>query len=494
VGWCWEWANRRAYVFSRCVQPVECAANPTRRVRLEPLRRGPQKRRLRDMHRRHRRRTSAERWAQVTAIVALTAFVVGVYVVVVLGVGALIGSTDSPRVSLSVFATAIVALGFEPVRRWTTRVATGLFHSSGFSPYDVLSHFSETVTGGYATDDIPDRMVRLLVDGTHAKWGELWLMVQGRLVLAARWPAAAADADDAPVPAADGGARSGDGRREMTVRHGGQVYGVFRLQERAGLPLSSVEERLFTGLAAQAGQVLRLVGLRADLTARRSELESRTVELQASRERLIAAQDGERRRLERDIHDGAQQHLVALAVNLRLVETVAAKDPERAARLLARQADAARAATETLSRLAGGMYPKHLADAGLGPALQSAVAASPVPVVVIDELPRRQPEPVETALYFFAMEAVQNAAKHAAASSIRVELTGDADLAQVVVVDDGTGFAMTSADPAGGGRGLANMHDRIDAVGGIVTVDSAPGHGTRVTAGVPVLVTAAVVA
>src|SRR4051794_30476223 len=255
-------------------------------------------------------------------------------------------------------------------------------------------------------------MVRLLAEGTSAEWAQVWLTVQGRLQLAASWPPGVAATEVVPRPA--GGARdlTGAGRRAVTVRHGGQAYGVFRLQERAGHELSSVEERLFTGLAAQAGLVLRLVSLRTELAERHEELEARASELQQSRERLIAAQDDERRRLERDIHDGAQQHLVALAVNLRVVESVAAKDSARAAGILRAQVKAAREATETLSQLSRGMYPRELADAGLAPALRSAVVGTAVPVHVVDDA-RRLPGDVEAALYFFAMEAVQNAAKHA---------------------------------------------------------------------------------
>ena len=137
--------------------------------------------------------------------------------------------------------------------------------------------------------------------------------------------------------------------------------------------LTAVEERLFAGLAAQAGLVLRLVGLRAELEDRHEELVARADELKASRERLIETQDAERRRLERDIHDGAQQHLVALTVNLRLAQTIAARSPERVASVLAEQADAARVAIETLSSLSRGIYPRLLADEGLVPALRFAV-------------------------------------------------------------------------------------------------------------------------
>src|SRR4051794_23898372 len=436
---------------------------------------------------------ASDRWVRVTAVVGLAGFVVGVYVVIVVGGDALLGRTGSPSVLLSVVATAVVALAFDRVSRWTQDPAARLLHRNGASPYDVLSHFSETVTGGYSTDELPTRMVRLLAEGTNAEWAQVWLRVQGRLQLAASWPPAVATSDVVPQPTSGGRDLTADGRRAVIVRHGGQAYGVFRLQEREGVELSSVEERLFTGLAAQAGLVLRLVGLRAELAARHEDLAARAAELQLSRDRLIAAQDDERRRLERDIHDGAQQHLVALAVNLRVVETVAAKDPARAAGILHAQADAAREAIETLSRLSRGMYPRQLADAGLAAALRAGVTGTAVPVDIVDETSRRLPDDVEAAFYFFAMEAIQNAAKHAQASRVTVRLDSGDTGTTVTVVDDGVGFApgdvaAIAANGSGGGAGsgLSNMRDRIDAVGGSVTFASERGNGTSVIASVPV--------
>jgi signal transduction histidine kinase len=429
---------------------------------------------------------------RVVVLGGLAGFVVTTYVVVVLGGGALVGQTDSPDLTLSVLATAVVALGFEPVQHRLEQAARRLVDGGTPTPYDVLSRFSETVTGGYTTEELPDRMATVLGEGTGAEWTQVWLTVQDRLALAATWPPGAADdatPTEPPEPVDDARDATGDRRRALPVRHGGQVLGVFRLQERPDRPLTTVEERLFSGLAAQAGLVLRLVGLRAELAARHDDLVARAAELRASRERLIETQDAERRRLERDIHDGAQQHLVALAVNLRLAETVAARSPERAARVLADQAVAAREAIETLSQLSRGIYPRLLADDGLVPALRAAVATSPVPVTV-EAGPGRPPAGVEAALYFFAMEAVQNAAKHAAASAVTVRLTlageGAAERWRLTVTDDGAGFDAAGAEAAGGGAGLANMRDRLDAVGGSVRLVSRPGEGTAVVAEVPV--------
>jgi signal transduction histidine kinase len=432
-----------------------------------------------------------DRRARLLVWAGLAGFVVGVYVVVVLGGGALIGRTDSPNLALSVLATAVVALGFERVQEPLEEASRRLVAGGTPSPYDVLSRFSETVTGGYATEELPGRMAQLLAQGTGARWAQVWLTVHDRASLAATWPPDA-DADPSP-PDPQPGARdaTGAGRRSLPVRHGGQVFGTFRLQESPGQPLTTVEERLFTGLAAQAGLVLRLVGLRAELAARHDELVARADELRASRERLIETQDAERRRLERDIHDGAQQHLVALTVNLRLAETLSTRAPDRAARVLGEQADAARDAIETLSQLSRGIYPRLLVDEGLLPALRAAVATSAVPVVVETGDVGRLPAEAEAALYFCAMEAVQNAAKHAAATAVSVRVSrgdgtdGTDGMVRLTVHDDGAGFDPAASVAEGSGAGLANMRDRLDAVGGTVSVASRPGAGTTVTAEVP---------
>ena len=423
---------------------------------------------------------------RLVVMVGLAGFVVGVYVVVVLGGGALIGRTDSPDLALSVLATAVVALGFAPVEAALERAAASLGHGGALTPYDVLSRFSEAVTGGYATEELPARMSMLLAQGTGAEWAQVWLSVSDRLTLAATWPADAAADPTPPYPQPNARDATGIGRRALTVRHGGQLLGVLRLQERPGLPLTSVEERLFTGLAAQAGLVLRLVRLRAELGARHEELVARADELKASRERLIETQDAERRRLERDIHDGAQQHLVALAVNLRLAQTVATRSPERAARVLTEQADAARDAIQTLSSLSRGIYPRLLSDEGLVPALRSVVAASAIPVTIDADGVGRLPAAVEAALYFCCMEAVQNAAKHSRGRIVVVRLSEDEGRWRLVVTDDGVGFDEAQVrTPGGVGAGLVNMRDRLDAVGGTVTVGSLSGSGTTVTALVP---------
>jgi signal transduction histidine kinase len=262
---------------------------------------------------------------------------------------------------------------------------------------------------------------------------------------------------------------------------GGELLGVLRLREQPTQPLSPVEERLFAGLAAQAGLVLYGARLRAELAGRAADLSARAAELQISRQRLVDALDDERRSLERDIHDGAQQHLVALVVNLRLAQTLAAKSSDRTAAVLADQAEAVDNAIATLVDLSRGIYPRALGDEGVAAAISAVVGTSVVPVAVTDAGLGRHPEQIEAALYFSAVEAVQNAVKHAHATAITVDLAARDGRATLTVTDDGVGFDPTTA-PAG--SGLGNMRDRIDAVGGDLEIRSRPEGGVEVSASV----------
>lgn len=438
--------------------------------------------------RRFASRLRGRRGSRLLVAAGLLGFVGGVYIVVVLAGGALIGRTDSPSVPLSVLATVVVALLFVRVQAALERAVAMARHDRAATPYEVLSRFSEDLTEGETPENLPMRMAQLLGEGTGAQWAQVWLGVEDRLVLAATWPA---DTDAVSTPPAresesDHAPRE-PGRRSLPVMHGGQLLGVLSLQERQGLALTPVEQRLFSGLAGQAGQVLRRVGLQAALEERHSELVAQAGDLQASRQRLIDTHDAERRRLERDMHDGAQQHLVALAVNLRLAQTVAARSPHRATEVLAAQAGAARETIATLTSLSRGIYPRLLTDDGLTVALRSAVAASSIPVSVLASLPLlpRPPAAVEAALYFCALEAVQNAGKHSGASHLTLAVRQDQHCWTLSVVDDGHGFDPQDSVLDASAGGLLNMADRLSAVGGNLDVSSRPGDGTTVTARVP---------
>jgi signal transduction histidine kinase len=427
-----------------------------------------------------RRRTRRELAAGALVVGGLVAFVVIVYVVVVLGGGAALGHTASPDLGLSVLATAVVAIAIDPVQTRLEGLAARWVLGGSPLPYDVLRRFFSTVTGSYRAEELPTRMARVLAEGTGAAWSQVWLVTGDRTVLAATWPPGATRGPGPGEP--DPGEADVPGRRVLTVRHGGEPLGALVVQERDNVPLTAVEERLFSGLAAQAGLALHSARLRAELEQRLEELGERAAELRASRERLVDLQDDRRRALERDIHDGAQQHLVALAVNLRLAHTVSQRAPGRARELLSGQQQAVAAAIDTLVQLARGIYPPLLADQGLAVALRAAVGGSRVPVAVTAEDLERYPAATEAAAYFCCLEALQNAGKHAHATRVRVDLRGGSDGLTLDVADDGCGF-----DPATtpAGAGLANIRDRIEAVGGTVRTRSAPGLGTRITAVLP---------
>ena len=420
-----------------------------------------------------RHRSRREWLSAILVACGLVAFVGLTYLAVVLGGGLLLGQTSAPSPGLSVVATALVALGFDPVLGRLERFATRAVWHGRPSPYDALRRLSGAA-GDHAAEDLPLHMARLLQEGTGVEWAQVWVTVAGRPVEAATWPPEA----EARLE------RSPDwdyGTRRLVVRHGGEELGRLILREHPGTPLTPVEERLFADLAEQAGLVLRGAQLRAALAERLAELSTREDELRESRERLVDAQDEARRRLERDIHDGAQQHLVALAVNLRLAAGLAPASPARAATLLAAQQAAAEDAIETVLQLSRGIYPSLLEQGGVARALRAALTDPSV--LIVEHGSGRYSPDVEATAYFCCLEAVQNAAKHARAASVRVELEhGDAGLT-VSVTDDGMGF-----DPAvtRGGSGMANLHDRVDAAGGVLELTSAPGKGTHVRASIPV--------
>jgi signal transduction histidine kinase len=205
-------------------------------------------------------------------------------------------------------------------------------------------------------------------------------------------------------------------------------------------------------------------------------------DLRASRQRLVAAQDEERRRLERNLHDGAQQDLVALAIKLRLASMVVEEGNTEARDLLGELQQDAASALGNLRDLARGIYPPLLEDRGLVPALRAQADKSPVPVVVEAEDIGRLGQHIEAAVYFCCLEALQNITKYAAASHVRICLTARDHSLSFTVSDDGTGYDQ-SRTPMGSGQ--RNMADRLAALDGRLEVRSVPSEGTTITAHVP---------
>jgi signal transduction histidine kinase len=405
---------------------------------------------------------------------SLAAFITGIYVAIVVGLGSLIGSGGKPNLVLSIVATAIVAVAFQPVRERVQKFANRLVYGRRATPYEVLSQFSERVAESYAADEVLPRMARVLAEGTGALRSGVWLRSGDAVHEAACWP------DDStmtePVKLVGGALPDMPGaNRAVEVRHQGELLGALTVSKRPGESLTPVEENLVDDLASQAGLVLKNVGLT-------DELLQRLDDLRASRQRLVAAQDDERRRLERNLHDGAQQNLVALKVKLGLVEMLSDKGAAKSRALLSElQADADEA-LETLRSLARGIYPPLLADRGLKAALESQARKATLPVAVeADGLDRYQQE-IEAAVYFCCLEALQNVQKYSEAQSAVLKLASSDGVLTFEVTDDGKGFDVASVRR---GAGLTNMTDRIHALGGSIEMFSTPGRGTCVNGSLP---------
>jgi signal transduction histidine kinase len=413
---------------------------------------------------------------------SLAAFITAVYVGIVVGVGTLVGSGGKPNLVLSIVATAIVAVAFQPVRERLQKIANRLVYGKRASPYEVLAQFSERVADTYAADEALPQMAKVLAEGTGAERAEVWLRAGTELRPTAAWPVSPSG-NGAHQPAAEPvgvvGQKLPDiagADRAVAVQHQGELLGALTVTKRAGESLTPIEEKLLDDLAHQAGLVLKNVGLTAELLHRLDEL-------RASRQRLVAAQDEERRRLERNLHDGAQQNLVALKVKLGLAETFAERDPARAKELVTQLKADADEALETLRDLARGIYPPLLADKGLTAALESQARKATVPVEVSADGVGRYPQDVEAAVYFCCLEALQNVQKYAGASRVSLRLGEVAGTLEFEVQDDGKGF-----DPALArkGSGLTNMSDRLDALGGTFELASEPGAGATLRGSIPV--------
>jgi signal transduction histidine kinase len=252
------------------------------------------------------------------------------------------------------------------------------------------------------------------------------------------------------------------------VKHQGELLGALTVSLAANDPMNATKEKLARDMAAQAGLVLRNVRLIEDL--------------RESRRRIVSAQDERARTLERNIHDGAQQQLVALSVKLRLATGLLERDPAKARTLLEELQGQTTETLEDLRDLARGIYPPLLADKGLPAALEAQARKSPIPVSVAPDGVGRYGQDVESAVYFCCLEALNNVAKYAEASSVEIRLAQTASELRFEVADDGVGFAPNSTTH---GTGLQGIADRLDALGGRLEIRTAPGEGTTLVGLVP---------
>jgi signal transduction histidine kinase len=394
----------------------------------------------------------------VTVAVGLVAL----FLVVAVVVGRIAGRTETG----AIVATAVIGLAFWPALRLSRRVADRLVYGRRATPYEVLSEFSHRVGGSYAAEDVLPRMAEILAGAVGASRAVVWLRIGSEL----RPVGSSPGGGDLPEPVRNSGdelpAIPADSAIE--VRDRGELLGALGVSMPANDPMNPSKERLVRDLASQAGLVLRNVRL--------------IEELRASRQRLVAAQDEERRRLERNIHDGAQQQLVALTVKLRLLEQITKQDPAKGAEMAAQLQAETMEALEDLRDLARGIYPPLLADKGLPAALEAQARKSSLPLAIDAGAVGRLSQDVEAAVYFSCLEALQNVAKYAEASRVTISIDRTDGLLSFAVADDGVGF---DPEATTHGTGLQGIADRLDALGGGLEVRSAPGEGTTLLGHVP---------
>jgi signal transduction histidine kinase len=449
---------------------------------------------------------------EAVALTGLTAVVVSVYLVIVLGLGRSPSDDERPILLLSMLAAAVAALLYGPARTRLSAVSNQLVYGERHAPDEALRTFGARLTRAVPFDELLLQLVESLRRSLALQAAEVWTGSAGHLERVVSVPdrgPARLDLTEEEQPVVARARVSGsawlqvwlprllEDRGDAAVRmapitHGGELLGFIVVERPADAErFADADESVLAELARQVGLALHNLQLDSALQESLRELQRRAEELQASRARVVAAADAERRRIERNLHDGAQQHLVALAVTVRLAQQVAATEPDQAHALLEQLGRDLQAAVQELRDLAHGIYPPVLMDRGLVAALESAAARAPLPVEVVAEGDvGRLPQEVEAAIYFCCVEALQNAAKHAGGgAAARVTIGRDVgtdgrDVVTFSVADDGAGF--DPAGSAGRGHGFVNMGDRLGAIGGTVEVDSAPGRGTRVSGTVPV--------
>jgi signal transduction histidine kinase len=394
---------------------------------------------------------------------SIVATITVIYAVIVAGVGAVVGRSERSDVLAAVAATAVAAVAFQPARRRAQRFADRLIYGDRSSPYELVATFTERLDDASLPDVLP-RMTALIAEGTGADRVWIWLRTGAELWAVAAWPAGAAP----PTPAhLDDGELPHLGDPAFAVRHAGELLGAITVGMPPQEPMTPATERLLTDLSAQAGLVLRNVAL--------------VQELQRSRQRLVTSEAAARRRLERDLHDGAQQRLVTLSMDLRLARdrADATGDADLTARLGEAEQELAGSLAE-LRELARGIHPAILTQNGVGAAVRSLADRSAVPVE-LGPLPNgRFPPEVEATAYFVVSEALANVAKHAHASHVWIAVEDAGGRLTIDVRDDGEGGATLE-----GGSGLRGLADRVEAVGGRIDVRSEPGAGSTVHAEIP---------
>ena len=442
---------------------------------------------------------------QVLAIAGFIVTVAVIYIVIVLGLGKQPADAgDRELLGLSMVAAAVAAISFAPARErildWANRRVFGTRHA----PDELLRTFGSRMTRAISMDELLLQLAESLRKTMGLTSAEVYTGTEDVLERVASVPDAGprsivVGARERPIVARAGVSGRAwasvwlpallDGRgpgqlRVAPVGHSGELLGLIVAERPAAEGFSEEDDRVLTELAREVGLAVHNARLDTALQTTLDELRKQADELRSSRARIVASGDAERRRVERNLHDGAQQHLVAMAVNLRLARDTVTDDPSAAAGMLDQLAEDVKDTIQELRELAHGIYPPLLADSGLGEALSAAGRRSPQPVRVSADGIGRYALEIESAVYFCCLEALQNAAKHAAGATVDVRLWEESGGLLFSVVDDGPGF---DAERAQHGHGFVNMADRLGAIGGTIRWESQPGEGVRVLGSVPLL-------
>jgi len=436
-------------------------------------------------------------------VTGLSLLVTAVYFVIVLGLGHAPDPADREVLGLSMLAAAVVTLGYLAVHRRLEDSVNRAVYGESTAPEDVVKTFSGRLTRAVTMDELLLQLTETLRKNLQLSSAEVLTGTSEVLERAASVPdrgpgTLMVGPQERPVVARAGVSGRAwvqvwlpallDGRGDVQIRvapitYTGELLGVIVVERPAdGVGFDDEDEGVLTELARQVGLALHNLQLDSALQSTLDELRRQADELRRSRARIIESADAERRKVERDLHDGAQQHLVALAVNLRLARDLVADDPAAATEMLDELAADVKTTVQELRDLAHGIYPPLLMDSGLAEALRAVAARSPLSVTVAAEGLGRYPPQVEAAVYFCCLEALQNAAKHAPASHVRVAAWEEEGGLLFSVTDDGPGF-----DPAKarGGHGFVNMSDRLGAIGGTVRWESEPGEGAVISGSTP---------
>lgn len=439
---------------------------------------------------------AAQGLATVVVVGGLTVLVMTCYVVIVIGLGQSPKGTERQVLGLSMASALVAVVLVEPTRTRLLDLAERWSGGTSRPVTTALETFGARMTRAVPMEELLLQLAETLKATIAPLGAEIWTAAESGLDLTTSVP-------ERPRPRLELGPEERDvvaharvggnawlgvwlpallsGREASQVRvapmaHQGELLGLIVVTGTE--PYGTEEDQVLTELARQVGLALHNVQLDSALQESLEELQRRNAELQASRARIVAASDASRRAIERNLHDGAQQHLVALAVKLSLVKYVLEEKPEDVPALLEELRADVQATTQELRELAHGIYPPLLRDRGLPEALRNAARRSTLPVEVCAELEDRYPAEAEAAVYFCCLEALQNAGKYAGADAeVTVTVSRTPGGIMFQVRDNGPGFEVSTTEH---GHGFTNMADRLGAIGGHLSLSSTPGQGTVV--------------